>query len=573
MSRRITAGNDTPFRWAVTLQGKPFDLTGKDVKVYVINSRGEIPVAQLTIKGHEVSGVFEGRYQTRLGEHSLVLRVNEGRPEMKTAAVANVFELVQWSADAGGSDEGDVIVAPVLIESELSIGMGGGSSYESDVFKAIYGTTTYEEVSEAYNQGKIIHCDYESRCYELAVFTGNIAWFSCLNTTTSYLLMLNADSSWSKASYGLENTGNKVDTIQADAKPYQYPSAKAVYEALQNVGGGSDVFVAEYGVTTYNEILEAYNADKIVICKYNNVIFRLVYAVNIMHFAANVNKTLMYVRCPQSNNWLQSTENTEHKLEALDNGNAQITIAGKTAEVATPQYVDNAIQQSGTPSGDPMHYMFEAVGATYNATDEDIPMVGIYGDSYVHKARHWHLNELGDITNEEMRVIYAERYPTKTMRYMQEWFREASARTTLSSLTQVSSTQGNNIGYKAQCETMLFTADINGEIMLANLADGFYRAEKLRKILGILNMSSATAIGATSCYCPMLEYVRFKGVKQSANLSLAPMLSNASILYMIENVSATGITITLHASAYDRAMADAEIVAAMESKQVNLAKA
>lgn len=125
MSRRITAGNDAPFRWAVKLQGKPFELSGKDVKVYVINSRGEIPVAQLTIEGHEVSGVFEGRYQTRLGEHSLVLRVNEGRPEMKTATVANVFELVQWSADAGGSDEGDVIVAPVLIESELSIGGGG----------------------------------------------------------------------------------------------------------------------------------------------------------------------------------------------------------------------------------------------------------------------------------------------------------------------------------------------------------------------------------------------------------------------------------------------------------------
>lgn len=133
MSRRITAGNDAPFRWAVKLQGKPFDLSGKDVKVYVINSRGDIPVARLTIEGHEVSGVFEGRYQTRLGEHSLVLRVNEGRPEMKTATVANVFELVQWSADAGGSDEGDVIVAPVLIESELSI--GGGSSYDDTEVK------------------------------------------------------------------------------------------------------------------------------------------------------------------------------------------------------------------------------------------------------------------------------------------------------------------------------------------------------------------------------------------------------------------------------------------------------
>ena len=123
MSRRITAGNDAPFRWAVKLQGKPFDLSGKDVKVYVINSRGEIPVARLTIEGNEVSGVFEGRYQTRLGEHSLVLRVNEGRPEMKTTAVANVFELVQWSTDAGGSDEGDIIVAPIVVESEITAGI------------------------------------------------------------------------------------------------------------------------------------------------------------------------------------------------------------------------------------------------------------------------------------------------------------------------------------------------------------------------------------------------------------------------------------------------------------------
>ena len=114
--------------------------------------------------------------------------------------------------------------------------LGEIPSGESDVFKAIYGETTYEAVSEAYNQGKIIHCDYESRCYELAVFTANIAWFSCLNTTTSFLLMLNAESSWSKASYGLENIGNRVDTILADAKPYQYPSAKAVYDFVGKQG-------------------------------------------------------------------------------------------------------------------------------------------------------------------------------------------------------------------------------------------------------------------------------------------------------------------------------------------------
>ena len=139
---RLTAGNDTPFIWAVKLQGQPFDLSGKDVKVYVINSRGEIPVASLNIEGNIVSGVFEGRYQTRLGMHSLALRVNEGRPEMKTATVANAFELVEWSADAGGSEAGDVIFAPVVITSELRIGTGGGGegggSYDDTaIWKAV----------------------------------------------------------------------------------------------------------------------------------------------------------------------------------------------------------------------------------------------------------------------------------------------------------------------------------------------------------------------------------------------------------------------------------------------------
>ena len=141
-----------------------------------------------------------------------------------------------------GSDYDDTEIKQEL--TELSAEVSGLSekienlpSGESDVFKAEYGVTTYEEVSEAYNKGKIIHCDYESRCYELAVFTGDIAWFSCLNTTTSFLLMLNADSSWSKASYGLENAGNRVDTIQADAKPYQYPSAQAVYDFVNTTLG------------------------------------------------------------------------------------------------------------------------------------------------------------------------------------------------------------------------------------------------------------------------------------------------------------------------------------------------
>ena len=54
-----------------------------------------------------------------------------------------------------------------------------------------------------------------------------------------------------------------------------------------------------------------------------------------------------------------------------------------------------------TPSGDPMHYAYEAAGAIWNGTGKDINRIGrMTGDTIVHKSGYWYLNELGDISNE-----------------------------------------------------------------------------------------------------------------------------------------------------------------------------
>lgn len=356
-------------------------------------------------------------------------------------------------------------------------------------------------------------------------------------------------------------------------------------------GAEQEVFWATEGITdaskgtTYDEILAAHNAGKVVKCLYQKIIFDLRYVTNILYFAANVNNNLYYLKCPQSNKWQYSTENTEHKLETLDNGNAQITIAGKTAEVATPQYVENAIQQSGggggmtTPSGDPMHYMFEAVGATYNATDADIPMVGIYGDSYVHKAHHWHLNELGDLTNEEMRQIYSADigdgmhwnrilayYPLRTHKgfYYYGYNSDSGQFRDMSIMNGIMNTK---------LVTFLMPPTVHNVIpSFQNPTSFLYNSKQLTKILNPFklahNIGSAGFLNATN-----LQEMRLHSVAWSISFASCSNLSNASILYMIENAVAANITITLHASAYDRAMADADIQAAMTSKQVNLAKA
>ena len=388
--RSIRIGNDIHVSWSIYMKdGLPYSLEEKDVRIFLATPYGRVNITDYTIHENVISWVFWGKSQKAIGNYSIILVVNKDNEGMVTTDVCDFVRLVSHSCETGGKDNDGVQTEAIELTSgvtfvcddaelrkmiaaleekkadkseltELSLEVGGLSeridnlpSGESDVFKAIYGTTTYEEVSEAYNQGKIIHCDYESRCYELAVFTGNIAWFSALNTTTSYLLMLTADSSWSKASYGLENTGNRVDTIQADAKPYQYPSAKAVYDFVQQSGRGGkeEVFWATEGITdaskgsTYDEILAAHNEGKVVRCYYNNVVYELVYITNVLYFSALVANSLYTIKVPQSNKWQFSSSNTEHKLDNLDNGNVQLTIAGKSAEVATPQYVEDAIQQ------------------------------------------------------------------------------------------------------------------------------------------------------------------------------------------------------------------------------------
>ena len=89
------------------------------------------------------------------------------------------------------------------------------------------------------------------------------------------------------------------------------------------------------------------------------------------------------------------------QLTVKDNGNIVLAnLQGQSKEF-----------MPATPSGDPMHYAYVAAGAVWNGTGEDITRIGrMTGDTIVHKAGFWYLNELGDISNEEMRKIIMNGY-------------------------------------------------------------------------------------------------------------------------------------------------------------------
>ena len=97
----------------------------------------------------------------------------------------------------------------------------------------------------------------------------------------------------------------------------------------------------------------------------------------------------------------------------------------------------------------------------------------------------------------------------------------------------------------------------------------------LKFISGLINLDLCSNTNTPFFYCSELRTVKLFRLKLNLEISHSPKLTSKSILYMIENEAATSaITITLHADAYARAMANADIVAALEAHpKVSLASA
>lgn len=105
---------------------------------------------------------------------------------------------------------------------------------ESSVFEAIYGETTFEEIVEAYNAKKHVLCIWNDRVYNLSAVTSTLLNFSCTKDSVIYIASCKNDNVWGNLQYNVEHVRNKATTISASSTEAQYPSAKAVYDFMQN---------------------------------------------------------------------------------------------------------------------------------------------------------------------------------------------------------------------------------------------------------------------------------------------------------------------------------------------------
>lgn len=321
-----------------------------------------------------------------------------------------------------------------------------------------------------------------------------------------------------------------------------------------------NLFIAEYGVTTENEIYTACDEGKIVIVVYQSIIYYLNNVSNGVTFSGVSNGYTINEITVSGSTWsllTTSLEKTSDRISSITDDRRESKYPNERA-VYDALFVKGVLSQTQTWSGynpNPRTYVMS------NLVMGDIPkyfidLVADYGVVFNTTTGYFELNGLTDISYEEMCAIYKQGVPIYSSQYM------------LRSTTDIRTNLFNN-SYKGPINVSWFARDSHLEVISFSttkdtaLLDGtypFYDCVYLKEIKGVIVPDSWSYQGAGASpfgLCYSLESVQFKGIKGSTTFATSPLLSLDSIVYMVENAANTvAIIITLHTTAYQRCVDD-----------------
>lgn len=268
-------------------------------------------------------------------------------------------------------------------------------------------------------------------------------------------------------------------------------------------------------------------------------------------------------------------------------------------KVPVPQYKinsDNHYTKSdadnkfatNTPSGDPMHNMYVAMGAVWNGSGVDktyrTPWADYAEDEedkvYVHKNGCWAYCYVGDLTSKDMAdiAILPKIYHAFPSFFACNFKGRAYASNI--SVAATGNLKGYAREYKSGFET--FFQNFYNEVIVLHdnpfeidyvFDDNIYTFAytSLRCILGAVQLKGQDTSVFTGS--KSLKFVFLYKLGINVSFKDCPKLSKHCVRYMIENATDATIVITLHPEAYERAIADAGVQTALTNKtNVSLAK-
>lgn len=209
-----------------------------------------------------------------------------------------------------------------------------------------------------------------------------------------------------------------------------------------------------------------------------------------------------------------------------------------------------------TPSGDPMHHMYELAGAVWNAS-----------------TGFWELNELTDLTTGEMQLIYQEAHLQGSGVDMPGCFAASNSRTNIS-LNSGSVTTSLERTFYARVQYVTVKVVRSGLLWCNNINQCFYQCRNLETVIGVIRIAFANAVPSTTFFeCFKLKTISLQNLSQNVSFPDSPFLSLESLQYMVNNASNTSaITITVHADVYAKLTGDTTNSAAAALTEEELAQ-
>lgn len=193
----------------------------------------------------------------------------------------------------------------------------------------------------------------------------------------------------------------------------------------------------------------------------------------------------------------------------------------------------------------PLRKLYTNAGAVYN------PTTGLYS-----------LNGLTDITEDEMAVIYADTYRKQCGQDLSFLYTATKARTNFAPTNRADNLPELNFLDAFMFCTHIEVALIGREyqddypvvryLKFSNLSEAFYSCTRLKKIIGVLNLTNCTgSLGTTFNGCNALEDVQILGLKSSLDLQ-SPVISYDSLRFLVDHAANTSIiTVKVHPTVWD----------------------
>ena len=455
--------------------------------------------------------------------------------------------------------------------------LGSGNMNIKGVYWVDTDNTTYQDIRNAINAGLFPVIFMESYGdWSPLVFDGGTEGepfvFARLDENGENLLVDRFVYDYDRRVYAWDFTTIPLtSSVRFDASQSLTDAQKL--QARTNIGATApEVFWATYGTTTYNEVVAANTAGKIVMCQKDENIYQLqsISASSIFFSCRFAQMDFRQLTLSSGDVWGNSwrtLESTANKKTDIASNRTSETYYPNTKGVFDLTSKWGVISQTQTWSGSASTgYTYVMSDLVYGAIPQaNIDLFTAAGAEFDTATGYFKLNGLTDISYEEMKIIYNHQ---NALRWPQ---RSCYGLTKLRTVFNFPDSSYNNIAtnfefaFANSAVEVLFTNTsslVAGSVNIQNTTQIFYNCSKLRSA-GYLRAVSAGASGFNSQYifynCYSLQDIYIRELKSSIRFDYSPILSEASLLYLINNETSTApITVTLHPTVYAKTQSGGE---------------